>query len=81
MATSAAKDAERVRQDKRQFVKAASTLQIRDQCAKTKPVNFYKRLAEQHMVSAPFGGLECEPSHDVLGTEHDPTARLSYTVL
>eukprot|EP00959_Pyramimonas_sp_CCMP1952_P333611 6986327-Pyramimonas_sp.AAC.1 len=53
MATSAAKDAERVRQDKRQFVKAASTLQIRDHSAKTKPVNYYKRLAEEHMVGKP----------------------------
>lgn len=43
------KEAERVRQDKRQFVKAASTFQIRDWSPKTKPIHYYRRLAEEHM--------------------------------
>lgn len=50
--SNAAKEAERVRQDKRQFVKAASTFQIRDWSAKTKPIHLYRRLADEHMVSS-----------------------------
>eukprot|EP00239_Pterosperma_sp_CCMP1384_P003494 CAMPEP_0197851504 /NCGR_PEP_ID=MMETSP1438-20131217/18253_1 /TAXON_ID=1461541 /ORGANISM="Pterosperma sp., Strain CCMP1384" /LENGTH=679 /DNA_ID=CAMNT_0043465123 /DNA_START=187 /DNA_END=2222 /DNA_ORIENTATION=- len=48
MASTGAKDAERVRQDKRQFVKAASTFRIRDK-TKMKPVCFYRKLAEENM--------------------------------
>jgi hypothetical protein len=58
MASTAAKDAERVRQDKRQFVKAASTLQIRDESSKSKPVDYYKKLA-LHMVGEYVGVYMC----------------------
>lgn len=47
--SNAVKEAERVRQDKRQFVKAAATFQIRDWSNTTKPIHYYRRLAEEHM--------------------------------